>query len=118
MRLYLDENLSRCEAAALRNAGHDVVVVNEHPALQGLPDAAHARNADEQGRVLITKDGDYGGLRVREGIPRSGVVYVKPDANTPELADRLPAIVERHRAALLRGAFVTVDLTRERVREA
>ena len=102
----------------LRTAGHDVVAVNEHPSPQGLRDAAHARNADEQGRVLITKDGDYGGLRVREGIPRSGVVYVKPDANTPDLADQLPEILAHHQDALSRGAFVTVDPTRERVRDA
>ncbi len=101
----------------LRNAGHDVIVVNEHKALQGLPDEAHARNANEQGRVLITKDGDYGALHVRNGIPACGVVYVKADANTPDLADRLPAILARHHAALSRGAFVTVDSTRERVRQ-
>ena len=118
MRLYLNENISRREAAVLRTSGHDVVAVNEHPPLQGLPDVAHARIADDQGRVLITKDGDYGDLRVREGIPEVGVVYVKPDANTPDLADRLPGILERHRESLSRGAFVTVDRARERVREA
>ncbi len=116
MRIYLDENMSMSEASTLRAAGHDVVAVNEHPALQGLPDAAHARNAQKQGRVLVTKDGDYGGLRVREGIPRSGVVYVKPDANIPSLADRPSEIISRHHDALSRGAFVTVDASRERIR--
>ena len=118
MKLYLDENMSRREASALRDGGHDVIVVNEHPTLQGLPDEAHARNANEQGRVLITKDGDYGGLHVRDGIPSCGVVYVKADANTPDLANRLPAILARHHAALSRGAFITVDSMRERVRQA
>ncbi len=101
----------------LRDAGHDVVAVNEHPALQGLPDIAHARAANDQNRILITKDGDYGGILMRNGIPQSGVVYVKSDANTPNFASRLPEIVARHRDALSRGAFVTVDSARERVRE-
>ena len=87
----------------LRNAGHDVIVVNEHKALQGLPDEAHARNANEQG-MLITKDGDYGALHVRNGIPACGVVYVKADASLaaikPVFSISLPI------AAMCAGVFL------------
>ena len=118
MKLYLDENMSRREAAALREAGHDVVAVNEVPALQGLPDSVHARLAEDLHCVLVTKDGDFGAIYIRSGIPKSGVVFIKHDANVPTLANRLPGILARHSEPLARGAFVTVDPEGERIRDA
>src|SRR5262249_41943916 len=72
--------------------------------------------ADNQGRVLITKDGDYGRLHVQAGIPRNGVVFLKPDVDTPDLADRLSEIVGRHEQALPPGAFVAAARKRARRR--
>jgi predicted nuclease of predicted toxin-antitoxin system len=118
VRLYLDENMSRHEVAALRDAGHDVVYVNEVAGLRSRPDAAHARTAQLQRRVLITKDADFGRLREQQRLPTTGVVYIKRSAALAlDLPDRLVGVLEEHAAALARGAFLVVDRERVRIRE-
>jgi predicted nuclease of predicted toxin-antitoxin system len=118
VRLYLDENMSSAEAKSLRESGHDVFYVNELDRLKGISDAEHAENAQDDGRVLVTKDVDFGKLRHIDGIPSTGVVYIKPAAEREgNLATRLPEVIKAHESDLSCGAFVTVDADKTRARE-
>jgi predicted nuclease of predicted toxin-antitoxin system len=110
--------MSFAEAKSLRESGHDVVYVNESDRLKGISDVAHARNAQDDSRVLVTKDVDFGKLRHIDGIPSTGVVYIKPAAEREgNLDTRLPEIIKAHKNDLSRGAFVTVDADKTRARK-
>jgi hypothetical protein len=57
-------------------------------------------------------------LRHIDGIPSTGVVYIKPAAEREgNLDTRLPDIIKAHERDLSRGAFVTVDAGKTRARE-
>lgn len=57
MRLLLDAHVSaRAIGSALRDRGHDVLALNEHPDLEGLDDPDVLRLAVEEGRIVVTFD--------------------------------------------------------------
>jgi len=66
MRFLADESCDMTVARALRAAEHDVAVVRERGT--GLTDAAVARIAQEEQRILLTEDKDFEGLRA-DGLP-------------------------------------------------
>jgi predicted nuclease of predicted toxin-antitoxin system len=74
MRLLADECFDERLARALRAAGHDVERVL---AQSGLDDLAVARRAEREDRVLLTQDTDFGGIALRHGQPRTGVVILR-----------------------------------------
>ncbi len=65
MKLFLDENIGRSTAEALRAQGHDVSWVGGDSA--GTPDTAIMAQAKREGRVLVTKDKDFGELAFKSG---------------------------------------------------
>lgn len=56
MRLLLDEMFPSAIAVSLREAGHDVVAVQEMPSLHGWPDSWLLAEAQRQGRALVTEN--------------------------------------------------------------
>jgi predicted nuclease of predicted toxin-antitoxin system len=57
LRLLLDAHLSgRAIGKALRNAGHDVLALDEHRGLDALEDALVLELAAQEGRVLVTSN--------------------------------------------------------------
>ena len=76
MRFLLDENLSAATARLLREAGHDVVAVQDtDPGIADVDVVAMARRAD---RVLVTFDSDIGERLFLHGdAPPPGVVYLR-----------------------------------------
>jgi predicted nuclease of predicted toxin-antitoxin system len=112
LRLLLDN----CVWSKSRNdheaAGHDVVHGGDWPEDPGDEELlrAHADN-----RVLVTLDKDFGELAVVRGLPHAGIVRlvrIPARRQGPVCA----AIAERYAALLARGAIVTVEPGRVRVR--
>ena len=62
MRLLVDENVPIASVIALRTAGHDVYSASEHDA--GTADNVLLARAQEEGRLLVTFDRDFGDLAV------------------------------------------------------
>ncbi|HOF89134.1 MAG TPA: DUF5615 family PIN-like protein [Armatimonadota bacterium] len=60
MRLLTDENIPRIIVSQLRECGHDVLDIRE--AMSGISDVAILRKAEEQQRLLLTFDLDFGEL--------------------------------------------------------
>jgi hypothetical protein len=54
VRLLLDEMISLVVAEGLRDRGHDVVAVQEHPHLRGIDDCLLLDHAVEHRRALVT----------------------------------------------------------------
>lgn len=100
---------------ALATAGHDVIWAGEWPSDPG-DDEILAR-ANEQDRVLVTLDKDFGELAVAHGRPHRGIVRLVNLATAEQV--RLSALVlDTHAADLLRHAIITVERGRLRVRLA
>lgn len=76
MRFPANENFPGEAVEALRRAGHDVAWIRtEAP---GLKDQEVLRRAEDEGRVLLTFDKDFGELAFRSGLPAtSGVVLFR-----------------------------------------
>ncbi|HVX23580.1 MAG TPA: DUF5615 family PIN-like protein [Acidimicrobiales bacterium] len=59
MKFLVDAQLPAKLAQLLRTAGHDVVHTSELPDGNRTTDQALARQADGEGRVVVTKDRDF-----------------------------------------------------------
>jgi predicted nuclease of predicted toxin-antitoxin system len=106
MRFLVDECTGPVVARWLRVQRHDVFSVYEDA--RGLDDDEVLRRANDEDRILITNDKDFGELIFRERRPHKGVVLLRLD---DERAASKVAAVRRLLAAhadQLAGRFVVV----------
>jgi predicted nuclease of predicted toxin-antitoxin system len=76
MKFLLDESFDYPLAAVLTNLGHDVTAIAyDYP--MSLKDRDILTIANQEGRVLITNDRDFGELIVRHKLPHSGVILFR-----------------------------------------
>ncbi len=117
MRFLIDQNLSRRLAQFLVDAGHDAV----HVASLGLSTAADVvvlAHADEESRVLISADTDFGALlAVRHRVQPSVILFRRERPRRPEAqATLLLSHLDQVAGALDEGAIVVIEETRIRIR--
>lgn len=114
MRFLVDESTGPSVARWLRDRGHNVVSVYEN--MRGAEDDAILRKAEDEDRILITADKDFGEKTFRDRRPHRGVVLLRLEdqraRNRTEVISKLLARYH-HR---LPGEFVVV--TEKRVRFA
>ena len=77
MKILADENLARDLVAWLRASGHDVLYAAE--ASPGESDPTWATRAEQEERILLTSDKDFGELVFRDGRSSYGVVLLRLD---------------------------------------
>ena len=114
MKLLADANVETELVRWLRSEGHDVVwAVDLAPS---TPDADLLALANEDERVLLTYDRDFGELVFRRGLVSQGVVLLRFQARLQ--MERL-ALLKAQWPAIERGAvghFVVVSDRRCRIR--
>ncbi len=76
MRFLADENFPGEAVAALRMGGHDVVWICE--AASGASDKRVLEMADEDARILLTFDKDFGELAWRARLPAACGIVLSP----------------------------------------
>ncbi|MCL4506012.1 MAG: DUF5615 family PIN-like protein [Chloroflexi bacterium] len=82
MRILADENFPGDAVAALRGRGHDVVWVRTDA--PGSADTSVLQLAQEQQRIVITFDKDFGELAFRSRLPAAcGIVLFRISASSP-----------------------------------
>ena len=113
MRLLLDTCVWSGALLPLRAAGHDVSWSGDWPADPG--DEEILAVAHREKRILITLDKDFGELAVVRGVPHHGIVRLV-GLSTAEIVQVIQAIVSQHGDDLLKGALVTANNKRVRVR--
>jgi len=115
MKLLVDACVGRRLAAQLLQAGHDVVFVGNWPEDPGDDEILAMACAEH--RVIITRDKDFGTLAVRDKQPSCGIVRLVnlPPVREVELCIE---VLPRHATELARGALITLDAHRIRLREA
>lgn len=114
MRLLADSRLHGVVVEALRAAGHDLDDVRLWPVDPG--DAAILRRAADEGRVIVTSDGDFGELVVFGRAASAGVLVVAPDMTAQAQAEACVTALATERAALQAGGLVIVSNRGVRVR--
>lgn len=75
--LLTDENIDPLIVQFLREAGFDVLDVNEQ-GWAGRKDSDLLPLAYQQGRVVVTRDSDFGTLVFTQGQPFTGILYLRP----------------------------------------
>lgn len=99
--------------AALRSRGFDVEWTAEWPTDPG--DDLILEQAFADGRIVITRDNDFGTLIFRDGQPHKGVLRLTGAMTYDEQALYALRALEEHGDVLKSGQIVTVDLGRIRV---
>jgi predicted nuclease of predicted toxin-antitoxin system len=114
VKVLLDTCVWGGARAALVAAGHDVVWAGEWPSDPGDEEILASAHAD--GRVLVTLDKDFGELAVARGHPHSGIVRLV-GLRAAEQGPACVKVLEVHGADLQRGAIITAEPGRLRIRE-
>ena len=98
MRLLLDEQYSREIAEQLRERGHDVTAVKEHPELEGIDDEPLLRQARDDRRALLTNNvRDFAPLArqwAAGGEDHAGLIFTS-DESMPRSRNTIGLYVER-----------------------
>ena len=116
MKVLLDQGTPRSTAALLRETGIDAV----HTGEVGLATAADSevlRFARAEGRIVVTFDADFHALLALSGATAPSVVRIRIEGLKAEAVTRLVmGVLERWADTLERGAVVTVQVNRQRMR--
>jgi len=108
MRCLLDQDVYALTVRFLANGGHDVVLVSEI-GLSQASDEEILRTAQEQSRVLVTRDRDYGNLVFVQSIG-TGVIYLRILPTTMNAThNELARVLQTYSQEELVGAFVVVE---------
>jgi predicted nuclease of predicted toxin-antitoxin system len=113
MKLLLDTCVWGDAVPKLREAGHDVVWTGQWQADPG--DQAILRYAYEKRRVLVTLDKDFGERAIVFGEPHNGIMRLV-GISARQQAEYCLSVLTKYGADLARGAIVTVDTRRTRIR--
>ena len=117
MKFLIDENLAPRLASELDGSGHDAVHVSDL-GLRSSTDQAILKVAFNQGRILISRDTDFGLLIERDiaGSPSLILIRRMSDYRVKAIVGRVLVLLSVHSEVLTSGGIVVVDGSRERVR--
>jgi predicted nuclease of predicted toxin-antitoxin system len=115
MRFLLDQDVYALTARFLSVLGHDVVTAAEIGGSQAT-DTVLLRTAQDQGRLFVTRDRDFGGPVFVENAGK-GVIYLRILPSTVHAChSELEKVLRSYSEEELRNAFVVVEPGRHRFR--
>ena len=114
MKLLLDACVSRDAALELRSHGHDVIWVEDWDEDPG--DNEILRVAQEERRILVTLDKDFGELAVKEGVAHRGIIRLRRLGARSQASACLAALKTHGSDLQSRPAIIVVEPGRVRVR--
>jgi predicted nuclease of predicted toxin-antitoxin system len=114
MRLLANENFPLDAVQALRKAGYDIVWIRE--AAPGIPDTEVLAWAEQEKRILLTFDKDFGELAYREKLPAScGIILLRiPTPSSEYVAKFVLSVFNNHQDWI--GYFSVIEEHRIRMR--
>jgi predicted nuclease of predicted toxin-antitoxin system len=116
MKLLLDQGLPRSTAELLRRSGLDAVHVGE-VGYSTADDASILKRGLDEGRVVVTLDADFHALLALSGAAFPSVIRLRTEGLKVKRAAKLISeVVERCDEELTKGAVVTVQPGRMRIR--
>ena len=115
MRWLADECVDAALVTRLRSAGHDVSYIAEIAA-SGVTDTEALRRAQEEERLFLTEDKDFGELVFRFKLAVPGVVLLRIDPEKSQLKwTRLESAIAKFGEGLF-GRYVVIEEARFRSR--
>lgn len=106
MRFLVDECTGPAVAQWLRQQNHDVVSVFDE--IKGVDDKEVIKKANEQNRILITNDKDFGELVFREKKQHKGVILLRlENERAVNKIAVLKRLLEKYESSL-HGHFIVV----------
>jgi predicted nuclease of predicted toxin-antitoxin system len=116
MKFLLDQDVYAATARFLSGLGYDVVPVAQIGCSQA-DDSDLPRIAQEQGRIFVTRDRDFGGLVFVRGLG-TGVLYLRVLPSTQNAVhNELERVLESYTEDELMRAFVVIEPGRHRFRK-
>jgi predicted nuclease of predicted toxin-antitoxin system len=116
MKLLLDQGLPRTTAALLRAQGIDAIHVGEI-GLAAASDESILNQGRRDGRIVVTLDADFHALLATSHADAPSVIRIRIEGLRAEaLADLLENVLKQSANELVRGAAVTVQSKRIRLR--
>ena len=113
MKLLLDTCVWGGAKKTLESSGHDVVWTGDWPEDPG--DEEILAKANNDGRILITLDKDFGEIAIVKSKPHSGILrLVNLSANNQGIV--CLRVIEQYGQVLQSGAIITVEPGRIRIR--
>jgi predicted nuclease of predicted toxin-antitoxin system len=83
LKIFANENIAASVIRALRERGHDVLSVKE--SMRGASDKEILACAQDEGRLVVTHDKDFGELAFRWGLPaQCGIILLRTIGSNPE----------------------------------
>lgn len=113
MKLLVDGCVAASAGTALREAGHEVESVAVWPRDHG--DLAILAHAVDHHQSVVTLDKDFGELAIVRGVPHRGILRLV-DIRAAQQGSAAVAAIHTHGTMLAKGAIVTVEPGRVRVR--
>lgn len=114
MKFLADENIPLAVVAFLQKQGHDVASITQLS--PGSSDASVLLQSEEEQRILVTSDTDFGELIYRVGQQHAGVILLRLDDERSANKIRVLRKLLKIHAADLPDAFVVVTETTIRIR--
>jgi predicted nuclease of predicted toxin-antitoxin system len=115
MKFLLDQDVYADTGKYLRRLGHDVVSAAQL-GLSQASDEELLNIAGQQGRILLTRDRDYGNLVFVKGIA-IGVIYLRMLPSTKnQVHKELERVLTMHSKRDLQRLFVVVEAAGHRLR--
>lgn len=112
MKFLADENVPSAALGLLRDEGVDIVSILVVG--RGLKDRDVLGAANEQGRLLVTFDKDFGDLIFKRGMETKGLVLLRFKPTRPQqVAQKLKALLDS--GVEVENNFVAIDQERFRV---
>ena len=116
MRFLADENCDFTVVRALRAAGHDVLCVSE--ITPRAEDSEVIKLADDEKRILLTEDKDFGQLVYSHGQKTLGVIFLRFPSSARRQISRTVINLVKQQGEKLAGCFITVQPGRIRISHA
>lgn len=115
MRFLLDQDVYRTTARFLSDLEHDVVSASQI-GLSQADDEELLRVAQEQQRIFVTRDRDFGNLVFVKGLG-AGVLYLRILPSTQNAVhDELKRVLSTYTEIELSKAFVVIEPDGHRIR--
>jgi predicted nuclease of predicted toxin-antitoxin system len=108
MKFLFDQSADFRLIDHLRNLGHDVSAVSRNYP-PGLADEDVLAIAQQEQRILVVADRDFGELIFHQGLAHAGVLFFRlPGAQLQTKIEHLDQAVQEHADELAAGEFVVV----------
>ncbi|PNW57216.1 UNVERIFIED_CONTAM: hypothetical protein BEN50_07405 [Euhalothece sp. KZN 001] len=115
MKLLLDQDIYQITAKFLLEQGHDILLASEL-GLEEASDQKLLNTAQKKGRILVTRDRDYGNLVFVKGMG-TGVIYLRIlPKNLNLIHQELSRVLQIYSQKELVGGFVVIQAGGHRFR--